>query len=177
MKKFIIITLAVIIGILLVVAIFGSVTTGRSLDECFFGACCGILYLAGRSLGFTYKEICVIVNIYLEAGLCLLSALWVTWTSIKGFIHHKTLGSSLLMASGFVYGLAYIVGFLWICQHYAMPMNEAFDLCYRELIQLAKEYHTTYNNVNYAIFILSFLVITIGNTLLVKLLETCHSSN
>lgn len=34
MKKFIIITLAVIIVILLVVATIGSVTTGRSLDEC-----------------------------------------------------------------------------------------------------------------------------------------------
>ncbi len=171
MKKFIIITLAVIIGILLVVAIVGSVTTGRSLDECFFGACCGILYIIGKGLGFTYKEICVIVNIYLEAGLCLLSALWVTWTAIKGFIHRRTLGSSIIMAIGFVYGLAYVGGFLCICQHYAMPMNDAFDLCYRELIQQANDYHTTYNNVNYVIFILVFLVITIGNILLVKVLE------
>ena len=53
-----------------------------------------------------------------------------------------------------------------------MPMNDAFDLCYRELIQLAIDYHTTYNNVNYAIFILLFLVIIIGNTLLVKLLDS-----
>ena len=74
------------------------------------------------------------------------------------------------MATGIVYGLVYIGGFLWICHHYAMPMNDAFDLCYRELMQLAKDYHTTYNNVNYAIFILLFLAITIGNTLLVKLL-------
>ncbi len=179
MKKFIIITLAVIIVILLVVAIIGSVTTGRSLDECFFGVCCGILYMTGKILGFTYKEICVIVNIYLEAGLCLLSALWVTWTAIKGFIHQKTIGSGFLMSSGIVYGFAYIGGFMWLCQHYAMPMNEAFDLCYRELIQLANDYHTTYNNVNYVIFILLFLVIIIENTLLVKLLDvfSLHASS
>ena len=172
MKKFIILSFIIIIAILLVVAIVWSTTTGRSLDECFFGACCGILYITGKYLGFTYKEICVIANIYLEAGFCLLSALWVSWTAIKGFIHRKTLASGLLMASGIVYGLVYIGGFLWICQHYAMPMNDAFDLCYRELIQLAKDYHTTYNNFNYAIFIIIFLVITIGNILLVKLLET-----
>ena len=171
MKRFIILSLGVFIATLLVVAIIGSITTGRSLDECFFGACCGILYITGRCLGFTYKEICVIVNIFLEAGLCLLSALWVTWTAIKSFIHRKTLASGLLMATGIVYGLTFIGGFLWICHHYAMPMNDAFDLCYRELIQLAKDYHTTYNNVNYAIFILLFLVIIIGNTLLVKLLD------
>ena len=171
MKKLIIISLGIFIATLLVVAIIWSITTGRSLDECFFGACCGILYLTGKCLGFTYKEICVIVNIYLEAGLCLLSALWVSWTAIKCFIHRKTLASGLLMATGIVYGLVYIGGFLWICQHYAMPLNDAFDLCYHELIQLAKDYHTTYNNVNYVIFILLFLVITIGNILLIKQLQ------
>lgn len=171
MKRFIIISLGIFIAILLLVSIVGNIITGKSLDECFFGTCCGILYWTGRFLGFTYKEICVIVNIYMEAGLCLLSALWVTWTAIKGFVHRKTTGSGLLMATGGIYGSVYIGGFMWLCQHYTMPMNDAFDLCYSELIQLAKDYHTTYNNVNYAIFILLFLVITIGNTLLVKLLD------
>ena len=171
MKKFIIITLTIIIAILLVVAIIGSITTGRGLDDCFFGVCCGILYWTGRFLGFTYKEICVIVNIYFEAGLCLLSALWVTLSAIRCFAHRNTPGNGLLMATGIIYGIAYIGGFMWLCQHYAMPMNDAFDLCYRELIQLANDYHTTYNNVNYVIFILLFLVIIIGDILLVKLLD------
>ena len=171
MKKFIIIALAIIIALLLVAAIIGSIITGRSLDDCFFGACCGILYLTGRFLGFTYKEICVIVNIYMEAGLCLLSALWVTWATIKCFTHRKTIGNGLIMTAGGFYGIVYIGGFMWLCQHYAMPMNDAFDLCYNELIQLAKNYNTTYNYINYVIFILLFLVITIGNILLVKLIQ------
>ena len=176
MKKFIIITLGIFIAILLVIAIIGSIVTDRSLDECFFGACCGLLYIIGKGLGFTYKEICVIVNIYVESGLGLLSALWVTWTAIKGFIHRKTLGSGIIMATGVVYGIAYVGGFLSICQHYAMPMNDAFDLCYHELIQLAKDYHTTYNNVNYVIFILLFFVVMIVNILLVKLLKVFYGS-
>lgn len=170
-KKFIITALAIIIVILLATAIIGSIITDRCLDECFFETCCGTLNMTGEFLGFTYGEICVIVNIYLEAGLCLLSALWVTWTAIKRFAHQKTLGSGLLMATGIVYGLAYIGGYMWLCLHYAMPMNDAFDLCYRELTQLAIDYHTTYNNVNYTIFILLFFVIIIGNILLIKLLE------
>lgn len=170
-KKFIIFALAIIIVILLATAIISSIITDRSLDECFFETCCDTLYMTGDFLGLTYEEICVIVNIYLEAGLCLLSALWVTWTTIKRFVNQKTPGSGLLMATGIVYGLAYIGGFMWLCLHYAMPMNDAFNLCYRELIQLAVDYHTTYNNVNYAIFILLFFVITIGNILLIKLLD------
>ena len=171
MKKFIIVTLVTFVVMLLAVAVVGSVTTGRSLDECFFGACCGVLYVTGMALGFTYKEICVIINIYAQSGLCLLSALWVTWAAIKRFLSRKTTGNGLLVVTGVIYGSAYTIGFLWVCQHYAMPMNQAFDLCYQELIQLSKDYHISYNNVNYIIFILLFLVMTIGNMLIVKLLK------
>ena len=171
MKKFIIVTLVAFVVMLFAIAVVGSVMTGRSLDECFFGACCGVLYVTGTVLGFTYKEICVIINIYAQSGLCLLSALWVAWAAIQRFLNHKTTGNGLLMATGIIYGSAYIGGFLWVCQHYAMPMNQAFDLCYQELIQLSKDYHISYNNVNYIIFILLFLLITIGNMVIVKLLK------
>lgn len=70
-----------------------------------------------------------------------------------------------------IYGMAYMVGELWICQHYNMPMDDAFDLCFHELCYLATKYNTTYNSVNYVIFIIFFLVITIGNMLIVKLLD------
>ena len=57
-----------------------------------------------------------------------------------------------------------------ICRHYAMPLENAFDLCYHELIVLASDWHTTYNNVNYLIFILLFLVLTLGNILVANCL-------
>ena len=97
---------------LLVIAIIASQTTGRNFDDCFFGACCGSLYITGMALGFTYKEICVIVNIYLEAGLCFLSGLWVTWICISSYRSKKTLGTMILMLFGVVYGLTYIVAFI-----------------------------------------------------------------
>ena len=171
MKKVIIITLIAFVVMLFAVAVVGSIMSGRSLDECFFGACCGVLYIAGIALGFTYKEISVIINIYIQSGICLLSALWVTWTAIQRFLSLKTIGNGLLMTTGIIYGLAYMCGVLWLCQHYAMPMNDAFDICVRELNQLANKYHTTYNNVNYFIFILMFLVITLGNVLITKLIK------
>lgn len=156
---------------LFAIAIVVSILTGRGIDECFFGVCCGCLYATGMILGCSYKEICVIINIYLESGLCLLSILWVTWITIRRFIRKRSIGSGILMVGGIAYGFVGIALFLWICNHYNMPMNDAFDLCYHELIQLSKDYHTTYNNVNYIIFILLFLLITIGNMVIVKLLK------
>ena len=75
------------------------------------------------------------------------------------------------MSAGFLYGMIYILVFLLICYHYAMPMEKAFDLCYHELLMLAYYWHTTYNNVNYLIFIILFLVLTFGNILLAKCLS------
>lgn len=175
--KIVLILLALTFITLLTIALIGCHVTGRSFDECFFGACCGSLYVLGLALGYTYKEICVIVNIYLEAGLCVLFALWVTWTCISSYRSSKTLGRMLLMLAGIAYGLIYLIGFIWLCNHYAMPMNDAFDLCYRELIALSKAYHTTYNNVNYVIFILFPIIGILGNIAIATLIKRLTCSN
>lgn len=175
--KIVLILLALVFITLLGIALIGSHVTGRSFDECFFGACCGSLYVLGFVLGYTYKEICVIVNIYLEAGLCVISALWVAWICISCYRSTKTWGRLTLMLAGIGYGLIYLIGFLWLCNHYAMSMSDAFDLCYRELITLSKEYHTTYNNVNYVIFILFPLVGILGNLAIATMIKKLtHSS-
>lgn len=170
-KKWFIGAMLLLLAALFSIAIVGSIYTGRCLDERFFGACCGCLYGLGLILGLSYKEICVIVNIYLESALCLLSVFFVTWISIQRFMRTRTVGSGVLMVGGIVYGAVGTALFLWICNHYDMPMNDAFDLCYQELIQLAKEYHTTYNNVNYIIFIIFFLACILGNIGIVKLIK------
>ena len=157
--------------VLFTIAIVGSIHTGRDIDECVFGVCCGCLYGLGLIFGYSYKEICVIINIYLESFLCLLSVLWVTWITIRRHIRTKTVENGILMAGGISYGVVGIALFLWICNHYYMPLNDAFDLCCHELIQLSKEYHTTYNNVNYIIFIIFFLVFILGNIGIVKLIK------
>jgi len=169
--------LALLLIMLVAVAVIASLKTGRSFDECFFGACCGALYVTGMALGFTYKEICVIVNIYMEAGLCLLSGLWVTWVCISCYRSMKTWRRMILMLVGIVYGLIYLVAFIELYNHYAMPMNDAFDLCYKELIALAGKYHTTYNNVNYVVFIIFFIVCTLGNLAIAKLIKRYTKAN
>ncbi len=167
-SRFLLILLGMFLATLFVLAVIVSIHTGMGLVESFFGTCCGVVYATGVAFGFTYKEICVIVNIYMESALCLLSALWVTWVAIERFCHRKTTGNGWLMTAGIIYGLVYLVGFLLICRHYAMPLSDAFNLCYHELVQLAEDYNTTYINMNFVVFILFFLVVTIGNLLIAK---------
>lgn len=172
--KWIIGGLALFLFATLIIGICISLVTGVSLDQGFFAACCGVMGAVGVAWGLTYKEICVIGNIYLEAGICLLSALWLTWSTIKSYGRNRTRQLCLLMSVGLLYGMIYLFVFLLICNHYAMPMEKAFDLCYHELLMLASDWNTTYNNVNYLIFILLFLVLTVGNILAAKCLS--HNS-
>ena len=136
---------------ILIIGICISLVTGVSLDQGFFAACCGVMGVVGVAWGLTYKEICVIGNIYLEAGICLMSALWLTWSTIKVYRRNRTILHSLLMSAGLLYGMIYLFVFLLICNHYAMPMEKAFDQCYHELLMLASDWNTTYNNVNYRV--------------------------
>lgn len=161
---------ALFLLVIMMIGIAISMATGCSINQGFFAACCGVMGAGGVAWGLTYKEICVIGNIYMEAGICLLSALWLTWATIKIFRQRGTVSRGLLMSAGIAYGMTYLLGFWMICRHYAMPLEKAFDLCYHELIVLASDWHTAYNNVNYLIFILLFLVLTLGNILVANCL-------
>ncbi len=162
---------AILLSTIMLIAIAVNALIGGPIEQRFFDVCCGFLWVCSAAWGLTYKEICVIGNIYIEAGLCLLSALWLTWVTVRAFMQRKTLLRGMLMAAGIIYGTVCVVGFGWLCVHYAMPMEEAFDLCYRELVQLAAKWHTTYNIVNYVIFIILFLVLTLGSLLTAKLIQ------
>ena len=147
----------------IVVSVTGSIVTGKPVTELFFGMCCASLGAVGAAWGLDYKEICVVVNIYVQSGICLLSALWLSRVLVLLYIRKKCFSRFLLMAAGICIGVAYLLGFIWACRHYAMPLADAYNLCVHELIMLTKEYGTTYYNVNYAIFIILFLILTIGN--------------
>ena len=89
----------------------------------------------------------------------------------KGIQEKNTLLRGLLMSAGLLYGMINLLAFLLICNHYAMPMDKAFDLCYHELWMLSSAWHISYNYVNYVIFIILFLVLTLGNLLVAKCLS------
>lgn len=157
--------------ITLIVAVFAAGFTGLTWERSFFGCCCASLALIGSIWNLSYQEICVIINIYLQAGIILLSAYYLGWTAIQRFRIKKTPADYVVMWMALVYNLAMTGCFILVMYHYAMPMNDAFALCYQELIAGAKALHITYNEINYLIFILLFLVFTIGNIMAARFLR------
>ena len=61
-----------------------------------FGACCAIIELIAELFGWTYKEACVYVNLYLQYGVLILSSVSVCGVAMWKIIDREehTLNSS-----------------------------------------------------------------------------------
>ena len=88
--------------------------------EYLFDLCCKIMSAIGEFLGFSYKGICVIGNIYVQGGLWLLSA----WLPVVALIFHKQLSyrNKIYLAVG--YGIICSILFILICVRYSFPYNQ-----------------------------------------------------
>lgn len=173
--KSIIYLLLAFIGVNILAGIGGSLITSYSFDQCFFGSCCASMGVAGFAWGLTYKEICVVGNIYFQTSTVLLSTLYVIWMAYRRCKFKTNIGNFFLMLFIDLYGFMMIGACLVLINHYTLPLNEAYDLCYKELILGSRTIGVTYNVINYYIFIIGFLVLVIGNILLGRLMRISHT--
>ena len=154
-----------LIGILSMIA---TMFTGMSPFANFFVACCGIMAYFAYVLELTYKEFCVLGNIYLQAAICLIAAIAPAMVCLRKVSKISSFLKLLVSVINLI-----IHGFLFwiICKHYWMPLDPAFDLCYRELVHLASVTGSTYIIVNLFIFVILFVGDLILNSLLYKLVK------
>lgn len=169
--KSIICLLLTFMGVNFLAGIGGSMITSCSFDQCFFGSCCASMGVAGLAWGFTYKEICVIGNLYMQAGIFLFTAAYIVWAACQRYRNRKSKFNLSLAISSSVYLLATIIGCCWVGYHYTLPLEASYDKCYHELVNLTHTYGLSYNNVNYLIFIVFYLAIVIVNLLLAGFLQ------
>lgn len=136
------------LGVLSVPAV---VVTGSNPMVNYFMECCGVMAYFAWMLDLTYKEFCVIGNIYIQAALCLIAAvppLLLCLRTRKGIV--KTAFCAINAA-------IHAVVFLVICMHYWMPLEDGFDLCYKELNQMASFTGLGYIAVNIILFVILFV--------------------
>lgn len=161
-------SLSFVIALIGILSITAPLYTGMSPFANFFVACCGIMAYFAYVLELTYKEFCVLGNIYLQAAICLIAAI----APVMVCLRKKSDTSSFLKLSVSLTNLiVHGVLFLIICKHYWMPLDPAFDLCYRELVHLASITGSTYIIVNLVIFVMLFVGDLILNSVLYKLVK------
>lgn len=165
-------TLAAAVLLLAIISIAISIMGGLSFYMVFFDLCCGIMAAGAYALGLTYKEFCVIGNIYVQGLILVLSALSIFFTMVKNVRKKQsTLRIAMLIVTA-VYASLYVIGFVLICRHYAMPLEEAFNLCVQELKSFGQSfYNVGYIGANIIIFVVGWLFLLILNVLINMLLN------
>ena len=124
-----------------------------------FGLCVVFLLLLGKLFGLTYKQISVVFNLWVQGAVLTMSGLVPFGIALYKMI--ESFSISWLVLSFFLayYGIAYVLAFIKMLQHYHLPFNVAFDCCVSDLQKLARKWHTTYQIVNLLIFVVFFLLL------------------
>lgn len=135
-----------------------------------FDMCSKFLSSLGGLLGFSYKEISVIFNIYIQGGILVLSSIAPFFALIKMVRTKAFIGKGLHLLSSLIYGITCCALFFLVCVRYKFPLTEAFDRCVLDLNILSNFLHVSYKAVNILIFIILWGIAIAWNLIVTKLI-------
>lgn len=138
--------------------------------EWLFDICCKIMSSLGDLFGLSYKEICVIGNIYIQGGILVLSSFAPFIALIKMMIKKASIGKGLYLLPSIIYGMACCFLFLLVCIRYRFPLTEAFDKCVFDLNVVTNFIHVSYETINVLIFIVLWGIAVGWNFIITKLI-------
>lgn len=152
-------------------SIASAIIFKSSIIYSLFVCCCGIMAAVAYALGLTYKEFCVIGNIYVQCAVLMWSGLYLLYVVIKMLLKKYNIYNIAICIVAVLHNITldYIV--CWLCVRYKAPLEPAFDICYRDLNFIATHFGSTYMMVNIVLFIIVFLAIVILNIVSEKLLH------
>ena len=95
-----------------------------------FGACCALIELIAEVFGWTYKEACVYVNLYLQYGVLMLSSMSVCCVAVRKMIQGFSVSRLLVLIATILYNVPFVWLGVWLWNRYGVISAEAaFDLC------------------------------------------------
>lgn len=118
-----------------------------------FQLCCGVMRTIGNLIGLSYKEICVIGNVYIQGIIWVISSFLPLYIAIKAVIERCILARVATVIAGTIYSVIYTLTFIYFAYRYRPPLAEAFDLCVDNLYLVAEKLGTTYQVVNIIFFV------------------------
>ena len=141
-----------------------------------FGACCGIITVMAKLLGWTYTEACVYINLYLQYGVLMLSALSVVYVAARKLMQGVTKRRIVVLVLALLYDIPFAWLGAWLYGRYGkISCDAAFELCKNDLFALGThldipntlpyytEGWTEYYIVNLIIFIVLYLLVLFLN--------------
>ena len=149
-----------------------------------FGACCGIITVMAKLLGWTYTEACVYINLYLQYGVLMLSALSVIYAAVRKLMQEVTKRRIVVLVLALFYNIPFAWLGAWLYGRYGkISCDAAFALCRDDLMALGThldipntlpyytEGWTEYYIVNLIIFIVLYLIALFVNWIIKRLIK------
>ena len=141
-----------------------------------FAACCTLLELTAKLFGLTYTEACVYINLYLQYGVLMLSALSVVYVAARKLMLEVTKRRIVVLVLALLYNIPFAWLGAWLYGRYGkISCDAAFALCRDDLMALGThldipntlpyytEGWTEYYIVNLIIFIVLYLLVLFLN--------------
>lgn len=141
-----------------------------------FQLCCGVMMALGYLVGLSYKEVCVIGNVYMQGGLWVLSSLLPLFIAIKALVDRYTISRVITVIVGAIYSVIYTLTFIYFASRYQPPLAEAFDLCVKDLYLVAGRMGTTYEVVNIIFFVAFWGLSIISNYVAYRILKNKYEN-
>ena len=141
-----------------------------------FGACCALIELIAEVFGWTYKEACVYVNLYLQYGVLMLSSMSVCGVAVRKMMRGFSVSRLVVLIATILYNVPFVWLGVWLWRRYGVISAEAaFDLCVDDLWALGERLNlpvdvpsysvgwSEYYVVNLVIFIVIYLLVLFLN--------------
>lgn len=135
-----------------------------------FQFCCRVMEQAGKVLGLTYKEVCVIGNIYVQGLLWAVSSALPLVAAIKAVRERRSLSRIMAVMVSAAYTMICLLIFAGFAWHYRPPLVSAFDLCVADLHNVTRMLGATYEVVNIIFFVVFWGLAIIVNYILFRII-------
>lgn len=138
-----------------------------------FRLCVVFLDRFGRMLGLDYVRISVIVNLWLQGGVLVLSsAVPLVAIAVGGSERcaRPAPGIAYVVASAWL--LLNVCLFLLVLRRYRLPFRRAFSLCAADLSRLSRAVGCSYHLLNLLLFVVVYVIAVCFNLLPALLLLT-----
>lgn len=138
--------------------------TKLNATDRLFAVCVRFLNALGRCTRLSYKQISVVFNIWLQ-GIVLLAA------SVAPLIAAIAAGCKVAVVMPIaVYAATCTTAVIGIMHRYSGSMDDAFDRCATDLLNIAGRCHCSYNCINIILFVVAFLLLIVLDAIITYIL-------
>ena len=137
-----------------------------------FLLCTRFLQLLGKIFHLSYEQIAIILNLYIQGSILMLSGALPFTAGIYTCFHGFGWTMIICVIASLGYLSMYVMGYRWLLHRFKDTSNVYFDLCVQDLNRVSAAWKISYQMVNLLIFVVWWLSLVCFNSITAYLIAT-----